>query len=239
MEDTSFSACCITVFSLPLHRISYVRFYLALDRLQPNTFYNIAHTMLLVLYNYTDLLLDCFSAPCRCRSPQCLVVLHPLAHVDGPPAPQPYETSQEPMRLRLLRVVLDSMVKVLQLLVPDPPQRPQQLPKLLSNLIPLRLPPGDNLQQRPDLRVVVVPNLRLHRLRARHGRLAAHQRGAPPQRRRSGRPERVQRRGADAVLREEGVEGVEVGGLLRVHVGHEGAEVRVARDDGGRLRRVD
>lgn len=41
------------------------------------------------------------------------------------------------------------------------------------------------------------------------------------------------------MAREKGVEGGEVGGFLRVHVMHEGAEVRVGFDDGWGLRGVD
>lgn len=78
------------------------------------------------------------------------------------------------MRLRLLSIVLHGVIQVLELLIPNPSKSIDERPQLLADLVALRLPLADHLQQRPDLRVVVVADLRLDRLRARHGRLAAH-----------------------------------------------------------------
>lgn len=128
---------------------------------------------------------------------------------------------------------------MLELLVAYPPQGVHQLRQLTADLVPLGLPLGDHLEQDADLGVVVAPNLGLDGLGAGHGGLAAHDGGGPAQARGQDGPQWVQRRGAHAMLVDEGVEGVEVGGLLVVHVRHERAEVRVAADEGGSLGRVD
>lgn len=143
------------------------------------------------------------------------------------------------MRLGLLGVVLDGVIQMLQLLVPYPPQRMYELVQLRPHLVPFLLPLRHHLEQGAYLCVVVPANLRLDGLGAGHGGLATHDSRGPTQAGGHDGPERVEGRGADAVLVQEGVEGVEVGGFLIVHVGHEGAEMRVAADEGGSLGCVD
>lgn len=143
------------------------------------------------------------------------------------------------MWLRTLGIVLEGVVQVLELLVPDPPQGTQQVGELLADLVALGLPLADHLQQGADLRVVVAADLRLDRLGARHGGLAAHDGCRPAQPRGHDGPERVQGAGADAVLVDEAVEGLEVLCLLVVHMGHQGAEMGVLAEDRGALGRVD
>lgn len=165
--------------------------------------------------------------------------LYPLADPDSPSTTCPDDARQQPVRLRLLGIVLHGVIQVLELLVADPPERVDEGAQLAADLVALGLPLRDHLQQRADLRVVVVADLRLDGLGARHRRLAAHDGRRPPQPVRHGRPQRVQRRRAHAVPRDQRVERVEVPDLLVEHVLHQRPQVRVPRDDGRRLRRVD
>lgn len=143
------------------------------------------------------------------------------------------------MRISLFGIMLDGMVEMLELLIADPAQRGDELGELGADLVALGLPLGDHLEQGADLLVVVAPDLGLDGLGAGHGGLTAHDGGGPAEAGGEGGPERVEGSGTDAVLVDEGVEGVEVRGLLVVHVLHERAEVRVGADDRGRLRGVD
>lgn len=162
-----------------------------------------------------------------------------LAHPDGALAAGANDASQQPVGFRLFGVVLDSMVEVLELLVAYPAQRGDEVGELGADVVAVVAPAGDHLEQDADLGVVVVADLRLDGLGAGHGGLAAEHGGAPAEARGEDLPERVEGCRADAVLGEQGVEGLEVAGLLVVHVLHEGPEVGVAGDDGGCLGCVD
>ena len=131
--------------------------------------------------------------------------------------------------------MFDRRIQMLQLLIPDPLQRLHQLPHLLPHFLAPILHLLHPLQQHPHLPIIVAPDLRLHRLRTRHGRFPPHDGGSPAQRRRSDLPDWVHGRRPDAVLGEEGVEGVEVAGFLVVHVLHQRSEMRVGFGEGWRL----
>lgn len=128
---------------------------------------------------------------------------------------------------------------MLQFLVPYPAQRVHELLDLAADVVPLRFPLGNHLEYGADLLVVVAPDFGLDGLGTGHGGLTAHDGGGPAEAAGEDGPERVEGRGADAVLVDEVVEGGEMGGLLVVHVGHEGAEVRVLAGDDGGLGGVD
>lgn len=168
-----------------------------------------------------------------------MVILHPLTHPNSTPTACPDDTREQPVRLGLLGVVLEGVVQVLELLVPDPAQRAEEVGELGTDLVALGLPLAHHLEEGADLGVVVAANLGLDGLGAGHGGLAAHDGGGPAEARGEDGPERVEGGGADAVLVDEAVEGLEVLGFLVVHVGHEGAEVRVLAEDGGCLGCVD
>lgn len=127
------------------------------------------------------------------------------------------------MRFRLLRVMLNRMIQVLQLLIPYPPQRLYQVPNLLTDSITFSLPLRNHFEYFSNLIIIMVPNFGLYRLRTSHGCFATHDRSRPPQTSGENGPNWVERSRTHSVLVDEGVEGIEVAGFLVVHVGHERA----------------
>ena len=165
--------------------------------------------------------------------------LHPLTHPNCTPTSSPDDAGQQPMRLCLFRVVLNRVIQMLELLVSYPAQGGDQVPKLIPHVVALGLPSRDHLDKLADLPVVVAANLGLDGLGARHGRLLAHHGRRPAEPRGHDGPQRVERRGADAVLGDQRVEGCEVGSFLVVHVLHEAFQVRFPAEDRRSLSGVD
>lgn len=124
------------------------------------------------------------------------------------------------MGLCLLRIVLYSVIQVLQLLVANAPEGLDEVRELLSNLVSFRLPLRDHLNQRTYLLVVVGADFGLDGLGARHGCFTAHDGRRPTQAGGEGGPHGVQCCRANAVFVDESIESIEVGGFLVVHVLH-------------------
>lgn len=124
------------------------------------------------------------------------------------------------MRLCLLRIVLYSMIQVLQLLVTNAPKGLDEVRELLPDLESFRLPLRDHLDQGTYLLVVVVADFGLDGLGARHGCFAAHDGRRPAQARGKDGPHGVQGCRADAMFVDKSIESIEVSGLLVVHMLH-------------------
>lgn len=137
---------------------------------------------------------------------------------------------QHVVAFRLLRVVLDSRVQMLQLVVAELPDGVDQLLDLaaLEQLGAVLA----HVQQHPQLVVVVVADLGLDSLGARHRHLGPQQGGANAERIPGDVPQRPQSGWSYAVLGDQAVEGLEVVHFLVPHVADQGLQLRVGFEDG-------
>jgi hypothetical protein len=164
--------------------------------------------------------------------------LHTLTDPNGCAAAAAYYIREDFIRLCLLGIILDSVVQMLQLLVPDAPQGDEQLLHLLAHSLAPRFQASCPFQQHSHLVVIVIPNLRLHGFRACHGSFPAHDRSRPAECSSGNFPHRVHEGWAYPVFGKELIEDFEVSRFLIVHVLHQTAELRMRLDYLWRLGRV-
>ncbi|EGD86303.2 hypothetical protein H113_07296 [Trichophyton rubrum MR1459] len=153
--------------------------------------------------------------------------LYSLRDLNGSSTAQPDDPYKRFVWFGFLCIVLDRMIQVLQLLVPDPLQRLHQLLQLVRDHLPAGLSVLHPACQNPYLVVVVRSDLCLYGFGACHGRLPAHHACRPPEKRGCGLPGGVHGRWAHAVGCQHLGEDREMACFLVVHVFHQRAEVRV------------
>ena len=157
------------------------------------------------------------------------------------------------MPLCLLSIIIDRMIQtvsllaphhrqpnnhsLLQFVIPRPSNTLHQLVELGPNPLLTQLP--NHLQQHSQLTIIMATDLRLDRLRTRHGRLPTHHGRRPAQDRGRHLPDRIHGRGSDAMLGQQVLEGPQMARFLVIHAFHQRPQRRMRACYQRRLRLVD